>query len=454
MNTPVNPNRWSYLVAAAAIVLVLGSIGFLINALRSDDAVSPAPSTTPTVTVGPTDTTGSTDSTLPTDSTVPGDNTTDSSVPSDTTIPTATTTPSTAVDNTAKLGWYVVGVAKDDVLNVRQSPSANSAIVGTLAPDAEQITILPMAGNQIGGTPWYGVELADGTQGFVNSRFLAHPNSWDAGLATTACTAATSDGDVTASTPARGDASAVVGLFQYKTTQCDRYVIVLGVENLDAFETAATVGGGDIRVTSGGTRITVDLPDSIRGVAPQATNRDFSQALALTVLPNGSLGELEVRFLHDSSRLAGVTVLSNPARILIDVTSAPTGTGLALSPIIGEGNTLLEHRVDQSADKLGVGHTFSVTGYARWFEAQGYATITDNDGNSPSDIAWSGPSISSSQGAFASVYAQYIPTWGEFTFTIDLPSGSYKLFVGDDCMNGIDDTSQPCGVTDFFDVAP
>jgi hypothetical protein len=54
----------------------------------------------------------------------------------------------------------------------------------------------------------------------------------------------------------------------------------------------------------------------------------------------------------------------------------------------------------------------------------------------------------------AGVYALWWPTWGEFTFTLHLTAGSYELFVGDDCMTEIDDTSIPCGVTDTFDVAP
>lgn len=441
-------NRWTYLAAAAVIVLVLGSVAFALNANRSLDVVSPAASTTVT-------TLASTESTVPsTDSTVAGESTTTTAP--DTSTTTTTTTTTTVVASPA-VGWHVVDVASNDVLNVRQSPSAGSPIVGTLAHNQDNVTVLPRAGNPIGGAAWYGVRLNDGTEGFVNSRFLAHPSTWDAGIAAVPCTASKSSGEATASTPSSGDASAVVALFQVKTGSCDRYVIVLGKDNLEVFETANTLGGGDIRVTSGGTRVTVELPSVITGVAPQATNADFTDALALTVLPinkTGAPDDLEVRFLHSSSRLAGVTVLSNPARIVIDVGSAPTGTGLDYTPVVGKGVTILEHPVDQSVDKVGVTHSFSVTGYARWFEAQGYATITTLDGAQPTDIAWSGPSLSSSNGNTASIYALYIPTWGEFTFTVDLPSGGYELFVGDDCMSPDGNTSQPCGVTETFDVAP
>lgn len=441
-------NRWTYLAAAAVIVLVLGSVAFALNANRSPDVVSPPASTTAT-------TLGSTDTTIaPTDSTVPGESTTTTAPDSSTT----TTSPTTSMVVTSPaVGWHVIDVASNDVLNVRQSPSAGSPIVGTLAYNQDNVTVIPRAGNPIGGAAWYGVRLGNGTEGFVNSRFLAHPITWDAGIAGAPCTASQSSGEATASTPASGDASAVVALFQLKTGNCDRYVIVLGKDSVDVFETANVLGGGDVRVTSGGTRVTVELPASITGVAPQATNADFTDALALTVLPINTTGapdELEVRFLHDSSRLAGITVLSNPARIVIDVGSAPTGTGLDYSPVFGTGSTLLEHPVDQSADKVGVAHSFNVTGYARWFEAQGYATVTTLDGARPTDIAWSGPSMTSANGNMASIYALYIPTWGEFTFTVDLPSGGYELFVGEDCMNEGGDSSQPCGVTETFDVAP
>ncbi len=440
-------NRWTYLAAAAAVVLVLGSIAFALNANRSRDVVSPPASTTVT-------TPGSTESTVPsTDSTVPGESTTTTAPDSSTT----TTTPTTTVVASPAIGWHVVDVASNDVLNVRQSPTASSPIVGTLAYNQDNVTVIPRAGNPIGEAAWYGVRLSDGTEGFVNSRFLAHPSTWDAGIAGAPCTASQSSGEATTATASSGDASAVVGLFQIKTVDCDRYVIVLGKDSVDVFETANTLGGGDVLVTSGGTRVTVELPASITGVAPQATNADFTDALALTVLPINTTGapdELEVRFLHSSSRMAGITVLSNPARIVIDVRSAPTGTGVDYAPVIGTGNTILEHPVDQSADKVGVAHSFSVTGYARWFEAQGYATITTLDGGRPTDIAWSGPSMTSANGNNASIYASYIPTWGEFTFTVDLPSGGYELFVGDDCMSEGGDEIQPCGVNETFDVAP
>ena len=398
----------------------------------------------------------STDPTEPSNATTPSTTPVSNTSPPITEAPDTTTTPNPTTSTTDaandRVGWHVTGVAVGDVLNVRSGPSASASIVGSLAQDGDRVELLPRARNPIGESAWYGVRLEDGTEGFVNFRFLTRPSTWEAGIATVPCVAQSSDGDITAVTGANGDATAVIGLFEFPVANCDRYVIVFGVDSVDEFQTASILGGGDVRVTSGGTRVTVALPSTITGVAPQATNADFDNALALTVLPI-SESDLEVRFLHSSSRVAGVTILSDPARILIDVVPAPTGTGLDYAPIVGDG-TIMEHPVDPSSDKLGVGSQVTVTGYGRFFEAQGYATLTSPDGSAPTDILWSGPSIFFQDGGMAGVYAQWWPTWGEFTFTLDLTAGSYELFVGDDCMTEIDDTSIPCGVTDTFDVAP
>lgn len=423
------------------------SISLLIGLVLAVAACAVDGVSTDTTTPATTRTTPSTTTT--TSTTAPGSVAPTTAPPDPTTTPSVTTT----VAGADSVGWHVTGVAGDDVLNVRSGPSASRPIVGSIAHDGGQIAVLPRAFNPVGATPWYGVRLEDGTEGFVNSRFLARPPTWEAGITTAPCMAQSSDGDVTAATADGGDATAVIALFEHPVGNCDRYVIVLGADSFDDYQTAGTLGGGDVRVTSGGTRVTVELPSSITGVAPQATNADFDNALVLTVLPvSESHSDLEVRFLHSSARVAGITVLSDPARILVDVAPAPTGTGLDYAPIIGDG-AILEHPVDPTSDKLGVGNRVTITGYARWFEAQGFATVTFSDGSAPTTISWSGPSImGSSDGEWAGVYALWVPTWGEFTFTLELAAGSYELFVGDEYC--ADDTSARCGVTDTFDVAP
>lgn len=448
MTTPDGKGR-SYVVVAAAVTLLVAAGWFASKALGGPAAV----------TVGPNESIPATaPTTAPTPSTAQPPSTT--APPTSTTLGTtettieSTTTTTLGPDTTANVGWYVVGVAVGDVLNVRAGPTVNAEVVGILRPNQDDVTVLPMAANPIGGTAWYGVQLPSGVEGFVNSRYLAHPNQWDAGIKASPCTAQTATGSATASTPATGDATAVVGLFQFQTATCDRYVIVLGTTDGASFEAGEILGGGDVVVTSGKTRVSVSLPPGVVDVVPQATNADFKLALALTVVPVRQAERLEVRFLHEEGRVAGVTVLSNPARIVIDVAETPIGTGLDFRPVIETGNTVLEHPVDQSVGNVGISGGFTVVGYARWFESQGYATVLTRDAQDPTTITWSGPSLVASEGGFASLMAPYQPTWGEFILSADVAPGKYRLFIGDDCMNSIDDTVRPCGVTESFEILP
>jgi hypothetical protein len=358
------------------------------------------------------------------------------------------------VDTSSNVGWYVVGVSPGDVLNVRSAPTVNADVVGLLRPNQDNVTVLPLAANPIGEVAWYGVRLPSGTEGFVNSRYLAHPDQWDAGIKTTPCTAQGSTDFETATTPADGDATAVVGLFQFQTATCDRYVIVLGTMAGTTYAAGNILGGGDVVVTSGKTRVSVILPPTIVDVVPQATNADFKLALALTVIPVDRPGGLEVRFIHEEGRVAGVTVLSNPARIVVDVAAVPLGPGLNFRPVVETGNTVLERPVDQSVDNIGISGGFALVGYARWFEGEGYATVLTRDAEDPTAITWSGPSLTTSDAGFASLRAPYQPTWGEFIVSAEVAPGKYRLFIGDDCVNSIDDTVRPCGITEAFEVLP
>ncbi len=453
MTTSEGPSR-NYLPAAVAVVFLIAAGWFAFKALGSPDPAVSSPLTS--ITTGQTS--------VPASTPPPSTTTAPSSTPPTTNATTPTTGPSTdgsttttttiRVDTSTNVGWYVTGVAAGDVLNVRSAPSVNAEIVGILRPNQDDIAVLPMAANPIGGTAWYGVRLPSGTDGFVNSRYLAHPNTWDAGLKTTACTAQISTGSQVATTPADGDATTVVGLFQFQTATCSRYVIVLGNSTGDTYTAGEILGGGDVVVTSGKTRVTVALPDPIVEVVPQATNSDFNLALALTVVPVERPDGLEVRFLHQTGRVAGVTVLSNPARIVIDVAEAPVGEGLDFRPVVETGNTVLEHPIDQSNDNVGVRGGFTLIGYARWFESQGYAELKTRNDEDPDSITWSGPSLYASDGGFVAVTAPHQPTWGEFILTATVAPGKYRLFIGDDCMNAIDDTIRPCGVTESFEILP
>jgi uncharacterized membrane protein len=72
----------------------------------------------------------------------------------------------------AEEGWPalhdVVGVALNDVLNIREAPSAKARIVGTYAPDA---TAIEVVGPAPGNSRWGTVNVGEQT-GYVSLRFL------------------------------------------------------------------------------------------------------------------------------------------------------------------------------------------------------------------------------------------------------------------------------------------
>lgn len=138
---------------------------------------APAPTTAPPTTAAPA-TSGPT-STAPRGEVLPGE-------PSD-----------SGPEQGAVLG--VVGVTRDDVLNVRARPGVDQDIVTTLSPTFDAVVA---AGNArlVDGGVWYEVEV-EGDTGWVSSRFVAHLG------ATTDVTAA-----VVAALGARPSAETVVAL--------------------------------------------------------------------------------------------------------------------------------------------------------------------------------------------------------------------------------------------------
>ena len=69
----------------------------------------------------------------------------------------------------------VAGVASDDVLNIRAEPTASSAIIGTLAPDAQRIEVVEERRG------WARINTAEGT-GWVSARYLSYRvDVWEPG---------------------------------------------------------------------------------------------------------------------------------------------------------------------------------------------------------------------------------------------------------------------------------
>ena len=83
------------------------------------------------------------------------------------------TLPGEAVDGFAHQGdlLLVVGVAHDDVLNVRQGPGTGFAVLTTLTPTASAVVASGSA-RMLQSSFWYGVQVGDG-DGWVNARYVA-----------------------------------------------------------------------------------------------------------------------------------------------------------------------------------------------------------------------------------------------------------------------------------------
>ncbi|MCP4307525.1 MAG: hypothetical protein GY788_22155 [bacterium] len=96
----------------------------------------------------------------------------DTPVPTTTVPPTSTTLPGEAFDIGPQAGDVVavIGVAHDDVLNVREIPGANTTIVTTLDPLADDV-VATGRHRLLTSSIWNEVE-ANGVTGWVNSRYI------------------------------------------------------------------------------------------------------------------------------------------------------------------------------------------------------------------------------------------------------------------------------------------
>ncbi len=373
--------------------------------------------------------------------------------------PTSSTAP-------AQTGWEdgryrVVGVASDDVLNVRENPGVGHPVVGTLPPDGA--VQLDGYSAQVGDAEWRSVLLEDGTRGWVNASYLAPPSGWEVPFDGPACR---EDG------PAYGGTQTIEGtdpdafahnaldIFTFRSEDCDRIVIVLGVgEGLSADGwssiPAPTVPSGT-SVTSGGSIVEIRIP-GIRDVRPlaQTVEGHSGYLLATRDMPKAQeRADLVFRAFFDSNRRAALQLLDNPARVVVDVRTAPTGSGLDVA--YKRGGLTVVKPIQTDLAGPGVGLPVEVTGWARPFEAAGIAILRrpalEPGTGEQVEATFSGTDHLGTQ--VASVYpyttADYIEAWGAFSFTIDdLAPGTYELFVGDFDM----ESGDPFGIYQTFTVA-
>lgn len=361
--------------------------------------------------------------------------------------------PSTEVDSgTFPPGvdtFEVVGVEPDDVLNVRSGPSTQNDVIGGFPHNYSGVVTTGTRATTSDGAKWWEVEFFDDAIGWVNSAFLGPVAPTSAPFSAYSCGIAPADyvfsGLVATSPASASTADHVFSIDHSSHPDCERTVITLGADydfNDDPAGTLSPTGQvpGGIQVTNEGPFFNVDLA-AIELVRIGATESDRDDDGVEDVFVVNRAGSdslyLNGHFDHNLGVLA--FFLSDPARIVVDTISAPTDTGLAVGPVVGDLAVLSSPIV---VDVFGPppAPPVTVAGYARPFEAillirlrQPPAPGADPGTGAPVAATFSGSSflgtITDSQ--YAVTTTDWALAWGEFEFTIDaLPAGTYELFVG------------------------
>ena len=194
----------------------------------------------------------------------------------------------------------------------------------------------------------------------------------------------------------------------------------------------------EVAMSVEGSIVAVDLP-GVAAATPwaQTSETDGSFALATRGDPlSEGPGPLTMRFFFDSNRRANFRFLTDPARIVIDVKQAPTGTGLDVAAKRGGTTVVLPIQVDLHGP--GLTPPITVNGWSRPFEATGIAIlrtvgVTPGAGE-PAEATYSGTDFAGTVTASSYPYmtTDWTEAWGAFRFTIeDLAPGTYELFVGE-----------------------
>ncbi len=409
------------------------SLGILFLALTlvfaacgdSGEPAEPAPAATPSTTAPAPE---------PSDTTTP---TTTAAPPTSSAATTSTTTaPPEPQPAAGPIGYRVVGVAADDVLNVRAGPSASDAIVGTLTHDATGVVVTDTYRHE----PWWEVLLADGTSGWAHSQYLEFDARWSALFSELACAdAPTADAGPQRSAASASNAGFVHGFEFLSSPNCDRLVVRLGTrdtfdERPPDFPSVAADGvPGGVEVTTVGNHVLVTLPLE---VAWGQETAEYDDALLLVGYAEGAEDwtTFTAHLIYDSERVAHARFLNDPARIVVDVVPAPDPSGVDLSPV-AQGDTVLTEPALWDGTLPGTRQPLTVTGFGRAFESTLFISLERVDGG-PVDATWSGGyDCGEDPGRSYCTMSSGSSVWGSFAFTVDgLDPGEYVLTMAGECM--------------------
>ena len=344
-----------------------------------------------------------------------------------------------------RVGYRVVDVAADDVLNVRAGPSAEDEIVGSLAHDVSGVVV-----TSAWDPPWWQVLLDDGTKGWVHSRYLAIDEAWTANFESIPCAASDAPWGQSQVSPTPGGGSNADFIYGYdflSSPDCDRLVIRLGTRSEftarppDYPSIAADRVPAGVEVASAANHVIVALPESLADVHYPATTAEFDNAtLAVTYGPGG-WQDLEAHLICDSERVAHARFLDNPARVVVDVRPASYPSGVDLAPYL-DGSFILTEPALWDGRVPGTRPPLTITGYGRAYESHVWMNLTRVDGDDHIDALWTGgsnctdnPGAPTARGDAYCTMTSSGWIWGSFAVTIDdLDPGTYRFSMAGECV--------------------
>ena len=326
------------------------------------------------------------------------------------------------------------------MLNIRNGPGIENAIVATYGPDFGGVLTTGSGFTTASGSTWVEVTGAQFT-GWVNKRFLEMIDQTGAPFGQYPCTVGSELGSSQSSWPAPDGDSNADSIFYVEHISaggCARTVITLGTgfdwEDLEAAVPADRVPAAVTASDPGSPvpHVIIDTHDIFRampGVAgatqtfivrkTEGPTDEFGQPGLLANVPTGPGAH-------------NVFYLDSPARIVVDHWFVPVGNSQP-SWSTGTGVVLIEPADTMpTAESLSNGTRFA--GYSRGFEANLIAVVKDASG-SPVVATWEpvfgGSPLSSD--LFIMTVNDWTEAWGQFAFNLwDLDPGDYILEMATD----------------------
>ena len=370
-----------------------------------------------------TDTTNSTTSSPTSSSSTPSSSSSSSSSSSTSTSSSSTSTSSTSTSTTSSTPvsaitgreidveeplWRVVNVGHNDELNVRAAPDQSAEIVGTLAPAMTGIEATGRGRLLDSGATWLEIKIEAGPVGWANAFYL-EPMNGGTGFEDLACNLSGGSSPIAAPSAGSGGSTQVVSIGQFNGP-CDRIVITLDKDQFVAGTTGYSVDDSRVRVDLPGVDLALQQDNTLGNTY---------------IVRDGQSGEFYAeRFASPAP--SGVTFLTQPARIVIDVAA---GSGAADFDYLSGIVVITEFLEGDSSQPDLVSLPATVAGFGRPFEAVFGIAIIDAATGDQVTASWSGGfGGSTTTDLYAVNTSDWVSAWGEFEFSFDgLAPGDYIL---------------------------